>query len=104
MPGKPRADYKVIDNILNRRKITESGCWEYTGFKDDLGYGRLSYRNRQSLVHRVFYFIQVGGFDIYGDICVLHKCDNPPCFNPEHLFLGTREDNLVDARTKGRLE
>jgi len=42
------------------------------------------------------------GFDLESDLCVLHRCDNPPCFNPAHLFIGTKADNTADMMRKGR--
>ena len=64
------------------------------------GYGVCRYFGRDWRVHRVAYILAHG--ELPNDICVLHKCDNPPCFNPKHLFLGTRTDNLLDMRSKGR--
>lgn len=76
----------------------ESDCWMWTGarMRGEGSYGR--FRNR--LAHRVAWELFKGPipFGLY----VLHRCDNPPCVNPEHLFLGTQQDNMDDAHQKGR--
>jgi hypothetical protein len=78
-----------------------TGCWEWQGVRNRQGYGVVAWPRltRETLVHRVAYRLFVGD---PGALCVLHRCDNPPCLNPEHLFLGTRADNLADMRAKGR--
>jgi HNH endonuclease len=80
-------------------------CWAWTGRTNTHGYGRVSYRNpigdvSDLLAHRVSWFITNGATP--EGIKVLHKCDNPPCVNPAHLFLGTQLDNVKDMQTKGR--
>ena len=103
MSKRPRSDDRVKSDILSRKAVTITDCWEYKGHKDSQGYGQISYNNKSNRVHRIFYFIHVGGFDLGNSQAqVLHKCDNPSCFNPEHLFLGTSRDNNLDARIKGR--
>ena len=78
-------------------------CWEWQGFRTPKGYGRRGEagKNRKwQFAHRLAYFL------FYGidpqDLCVLHKCDNPPCCNPHHLFLGSRGANAADRHQKGR--
>lgn len=76
-------------------------CWEWTAAKDARGYGRVgSKRPRTELAHRVAYRLTKG--EIPSGMLVCHSCDNPPCCNPEHLFVGTDADNNKDMHTKGR--
>ena len=80
----------------------ERGCWTWTASRDRNGYGRLNFLGRSRLAHRVAWILTHGAIPL-GTPCVLHECDNPPCVNPDHLFLGTQADNIHDAVQKGRL-
>ncbi|MCP4006658.1 MAG: HNH endonuclease [bacterium] len=76
-----------------------TGCWEWTAAKNACGYGIIGFAGGSLLAHRVAWEI------FFGEItepCVLHHCDNPGCVNPEHLFLGTQQDNIADMKEKGR--
>lgn len=77
-----------------------NGCWIYSGATDRRGYGRPAYKQKRYYAHRRSYEIHRG--PIPAGMLVLHKCDNPPCCNPEHLFLGTDADNAQDKARKGR--
>lgn len=75
-------------------------CWVWTACKNNKGYGHYQLGGKAVLAHRVAWEYFFG--EIPDGLCVLHKCDNPPCVNPEHHFLGTLRDNAVDRSSKGR--
>lgn len=76
-------------------------CWIFLGAKDKAGYGRININKINRTAHRVSYELVFG--KIKGNkMVVCHKCDNPPCVNPDHLFLGTYKDNTQDMIIKGR--
>lgn len=80
-------------------------CWVWTGCKGSQGYGwiymgRVNERPRVGSTHRLSYAIHKGPPP--DELDVLHECDNPPCINPAHLFLGTQDDNMKDCARKGR--
>lgn len=80
---------------------TISGCWVWSGFREAQGYGRLSFtRGRRVQAHRLAWELTNG--PIPGGMEVCHRCDNPPCCNPEHLWLGTTRDNQHDKIAKNR--
>lgn len=75
-------------------------CWLWDGPRFASGYGRASQGSRKRRAHRVAYELYVA--PIPEGMHVLHRCDNPPCVNPDHLFLGTHLDNMKDMERKGR--
>lgn len=78
-------------------------CWPWTGTRNDLGYGILRVTGKNVRAHRFAYEL-ASGRPIPVGLEVCHRCDNPPCCNPAHLFLGTQGDNVRDAASKGRLK
>jgi len=84
------------------RHNTKTGCWEWTGGKDKRGYGMTWDGKKWRKSHRVFYEWLVG--PISPGLFICHRCDNPSCINPEHLFPGTQKDNIQDAIAKKRFK
>jgi hypothetical protein len=95
---------KTLEQVFWERVEKSGGCWAWRGGTTRFGYGRISHRIDGRVAnfsaHRLSWEIHNGS--IPGQLWVLHTCDNPPCTNPEHLFLGTRSDNTHDAVQKGR--
>lgn len=91
-----------LDDRMNKYSFinSETGCIEWSGFKNHDGCGRISVGKRMEMAHRVSWESKNG--TIPDGIQVLHKCDNRCCINPDHLFLGTQLDNMVDMNLKGR--
>lgn len=88
-------------------KVDKSGvdeCWVWTARCHRQGYGLLSEwdgkRRTRLLAHRLAWEFTFGPIPV--GLCVLHSCDNPPCVNPAHLFVGTHQDNIADMVRKGR--
>ena len=76
------------------------GCWLWTASKDEKRYGHFGIGQRVCKAHRVAYELWNG--PIPAGVLVRHKCDEPSCVNPEHLELGTNQDNVDDRQTRGR--
>ncbi len=95
----------VIDRLRKRLRVMPNGCWEWQG-ATTRGYGEIRVGSmtdgsrRMVKVHRVVWGAVFG--PIPEGLHVLHSCDNPPCANPAHLFLGTNADNVADKVAKGR--
>lgn len=95
----PRAS--MFERFAEKHRLSENGCWEWTATKDAAGYGHFGIASSVSAnAHRVSYELHVG--PIPEGIMVCHRCDNPSCVNPQHLFLGTGQDNMMDRQSKGR--
>lgn len=86
---------------MQRHSVNSTtGCWEWTGNVLANGYGSLIYAGHRVYAHRASFQEFVG--PIPDGMMVCHKCDNPRCINPEHLFVGTGSDNMRDCTNKGR--
>lgn len=84
------------------RKIqvgNKNQCWLWLCSTNGVGYGKLKFRGKFWLAHRLAYILQVGD---PGKSLLCHKCDNRLCVNPEHMFLGSYRDNTKDCMEKGR--
>ena len=77
-----------------------SDCWKWVGAKNNDGYGNVNCGGTFHKAHRVSWFLHFG--DIPFGMNILHKCDNPSCVRPSHLFVGSQTDNMRDCARKGR--
>lgn len=82
-------------------QILPNGCWYWLGNKNRMGYGRIGYCGQVYLAHRVALFLY-GDFDLFSPLEACHRCDNPPCVNPDHLFEGTHKENMSQSFKRGR--
>jgi len=89
-----------IERFWLKVNKTES-CWEWKSYKDKIGYGVFKIKSITCNAHRFSWTITNGTIDKGQVIC--HKCDNPSCVNPEHLFIGTQLDNIKDRDNKDRV-
>lgn len=107
-PTKLSYDERTKDRILKKIEKTLNGCWEWTGALSKKGYSWFSYKGKGCYGHRASYQVfnnvelKNEGRNTFHTTCVLHRCDNPKCVNPEHLFLGTQDDNMKDRDFKNR--
>lgn len=106
MPIPPNVKSKQL--ILDRIEIVEvTGCWNWKLATCTSGYGKVKIAQKQYLVHRLVWELWHGplpakGNKVKDNMCVLHKCDNRICCNPDHLFLGTYKENTDDMINKER--
>jgi len=96
--------YPTIDIAvrLDKWSIPEpnTGCWLWFGSQDRDGYGKLIRQRKHVRAHRASFEVHCGPIPV--GMYVLHRCDMPACINPEHLFLGSNQDNMDDMMRKGR--
>lgn len=97
--------FRNRDNVKirfeNKIKRTNNGCWVWTGATAGRGYGKLFVDGKDIRAHRVSWLLHRG--ELPDASFVLHRCDNPPCVNPDHLFLGDQYDNMRDCASKRRI-
>ena len=94
-------DAKTISRFMGKVAVNEdSGCWEWTACRDKDGYGWFGASKKTHKSHRFAFEIFNGPIKCGHSVC--HKCDNPSCINPYHLFQGTNTDNMKDMSAKGR--
>src|SRR3990167_7115688 len=90
----------VEERFFSQIKKRHSGCIEWVGRIKQGGYGAMTVNGKERGTHRVSFELFIG--EIPNGLWVLHRCDNPMCVNPAHLFLGTNTDNVADMVAKGR--
>jgi HNH endonuclease len=95
-------DNEIVQSILMDRCIPEpnSGCWLWLPLGRHNVYGYAFFQGRYYAAHRLSYAVFKGDVPADRDVC--HTCDTPACINPDHLFLGTEQDNIRDMLAKGR--
>lgn len=94
-------DIRLSHRVFSRVEIKgPEECWESTWYKTPFGYGRIGIKGRIYPVHRIVFELFNGPIED-GLVCC-HKCDNPGCCNPNHLFKGTQKDNVHDMISKKR--
>jgi hypothetical protein len=97
---KARTPEQMRDFLISKRRLN-GYCWEWTGAFNQWGYGQLTWAGWHTMVHRVAAVVWMG-LTPRSPLRVCHSCDNPKCFNPEHLWFGTDEDNARDCADKKR--
>lgn len=93
---------QVLRERLAARSVREGNCLVWTGCRSHFGHGTITFLNKKWWAHRASYLAEYGS--IPKDKFICHRCDNPPCIYPVHLFVGTQRDNMQDAAMKGRLK
>jgi hypothetical protein len=93
-------DEQITRFLSKIEKVTESGCWIWTGTVDKNGYGHVLINYKTLKAHRLSWLIHNG--EIPAGQLVCHRCDVPGCVNPHHLFVGTQSDNMQDMHRKKR--
>ena len=97
----PKTNQQIILHLYSNIVIASNECWEWIGGINNVGYGQLTIDGKTDVAHRISFRVFKGKDP--GKLYVCHKCDNRKCINPDHLFLGTALDNILDAQKKGRL-
>lgn len=99
-PGRQHSASPLTARLLSRIRFGMTDCWHWVAGTNRAGYGRMNYEGKGQPAHRLSYMAFVG--PVPHGMMVLHKCDNPSCVNPDHLFLGRHLENKRDCMAKGR--
>jgi hypothetical protein len=94
------ASFELLKRMINGPMPEGNACMEWPRARKFDGYGKVRHKGKQLRAHRVAFELTCG--PIAPGLQVLHECDNPACFRPNHLFLGTNAENRVDSVRKGR--
>lgn len=95
-----RKTQTALERFESKVYYALDGCWYWTGYLNTRGYGVVRVGRKTALAHRFSYSIHKG--EIPNGLFACHRCDNPSCINPDHIFLGTNQDNMNDMKLKGR--
>jgi len=99
IPRKP-AKCRPIKEVLSNYRVAENECWEWSGTLDIDGYGVACFKGERQKAHRLSFSHHVE--PIKQGLIICHKCDNPSCINPNHLYQGTSQDNTNDMIARKR--
>ena len=100
MAVKVGKGYKgTIEERFWRKVVKSDYCWTWTGATNDHGYGQIFFEGKLWYAHRMSFMLHTGNSP---SAMVLHRCDNPPCIRPDHLFEGDNSTNMKDMWSKGR--
>lgn len=100
--GRQTRFQPIVERFFSKVYISITGCWLWTAYRNKAGYGDFGVRRRVMKAH-VFSWEFHNGKEVPRGLDVCHTCDTPSCVNPDHLFVGTRTDNMRDCASKGRI-
>lgn len=89
----------LVERFWSKVNVTDTGrCWNWSGAKDGHGYGLVLFNGKSTRAHKVALYLRSGSFPAYA----CHRCDNPGCCNPDHIYSGNHASNMADKVARGR--